>query len=144
MGAMDERDLAAELQATKDDDSEWGEAVSPKHPVGRSEKRRLSAMVSVRLTPTELHALQEHALARDSTVSGLLRQLALGTLATETAPCACGGFRIAPFLYGIMDGSPVSTALVPTSIGYGWQPWHSTDLNDAGIASSAACVFADS
>jgi molybdenum cofactor biosynthesis enzyme len=83
---VNDRDLAAELQATKDDPDEWddtapgGDSVGAKRP-----KRRLAAMVSVRLSRAELEVLQSNATRRGETVSGYLRRLALEDAAQVTA-----------------------------------------------------------
>lgn len=75
MADMDEARLAAELQAVKDEQGEW-EDPEPA-VVRRAEKRRLAAMISVRLAPDELALVQAHARDRGETVSGYLRNLAL-------------------------------------------------------------------
>lgn len=78
---MDEKDLAAELQETKDDASEWEfpDAEIPQEvpPVAT---RRLAAMVSVRLSPDELELLQDRASARGETVSSHIRKLIMDDL----------------------------------------------------------------
>ena len=70
---MSESELAARLQAEKDDLSQWEEV--PPRP--RPDKRKLSAMVSVRLSPEELERLQERAGESGQSVSAYLRSLAL-------------------------------------------------------------------
>ena len=85
MQYVNEGDLAAEFQATKDDPNEWGDAAPAPTSGARSEKRRLAAMVSVRLAPDELTALQEHARRKDTTVSGYLRALALADITELTS-----------------------------------------------------------
>jgi hypothetical protein len=94
MGDMSDHDLAAELQRTRDDPTEWGDA-EPAPTDVRTEKRRLAAMVSVRFAPEELAALQEHVRALGLTISGFLRQLALAQIQrpSETSRPATG-FRI--------------------------------------------------
>src|SRR5947209_8474888 len=91
---MDEKDLAADLQATKDDPGEWGEP-SPRATDGETAvdsagdegpKRRLAAMVSVRLSPDELEAVQGRAGQRGESVSAYLRGLALRDIALSTTP----------------------------------------------------------
>jgi hypothetical protein len=73
---MNEKQLAAELQASKDDGSEWGEPEPT--PAPRKENRqRLAAMVSVRFAPDELEVVQRRARARGQTVSGYLRSMAV-------------------------------------------------------------------
>lgn len=80
---MNEKELAAQLQATKDDADEWGdpesgeEGATPSGLRGTGPKRRLAAMVSVRLSPEELEAVQARAAARGESVSGYLRGLVL-------------------------------------------------------------------
>jgi len=69
---MNERELAAELQRRKDDPDEWGDVES-----GPVVKRRLSAMVSDRLSEDELAAVQSRAALRGETVSEYLRGLAI-------------------------------------------------------------------
>lgn len=86
---MDEQDLASRLQAGKLDSEEWGDDTSgldedpasaalPKAP-----KRRLAAMVSVRLSPEELEAVQARASQRGETVSAYLRGLAVREIGME-------------------------------------------------------------
>lgn len=65
---------AEEFQATKDDASEWG---GSEPAPAKSTKRRLAAMVSVRLSPEELERLQLHVESLGTSVSGYLRRLAL-------------------------------------------------------------------
>jgi predicted DNA binding CopG/RHH family protein len=82
---MDSSDLAAEMQAAKDDPEEWGdptsndqsEAETRAKPKERAAKRRLAAMVSVRLSPEELEKVQARALQRGLSVSAYLRGLAV-------------------------------------------------------------------
>jgi hypothetical protein len=62
------------FQGHKDDTDEWGE---PEPPAGPNEKRRLAAMVSVRLSPGESDAIRKVAAARQMTLSGFMRQAAL-------------------------------------------------------------------
>ncbi len=70
---MSESELAARLQAEKDDLSQWDEVTAPT----RAGKRKLSAMVSVRLSPEELERVQERAEESGQSVSSYLRNLAL-------------------------------------------------------------------
>jgi len=81
----EEKDLAAHLQSTKGDPDEWGDA-TPEHQSAEAAdasrrksapKRRLAAMVSVRLSPEELEAVQARATERGESVSGYLRGVAL-------------------------------------------------------------------
>lgn len=69
---MSEKDLAVQLQAEKDDMSQWEEVVPTKRG-----KRKLSAMVSVRLSPEELEHVQKRAEESGQSVSAYLRNLAL-------------------------------------------------------------------
>lgn len=73
---MNEKELAAELQASKDDESEWGEP-EPTVESSPREKKRLAAMVSVRFAPDELEQVQRQAQARGLTVSAYLRSIAV-------------------------------------------------------------------
>jgi hypothetical protein len=82
---MDEKGPAPQPQRTKDDADEWGEAkADPDNTdptvASRAEsapRRRLAAMVSVRLSPEELEAVQARAFERGESVSGYLRGVAL-------------------------------------------------------------------
>lgn len=83
---MSEKDLAAELQASKDDPDEWGDPITgPEAPAaaGMSPKRRLAAMVSVRLSSAELDEVQARAAERGETVSAYLRGLAVRDISTD-------------------------------------------------------------
>jgi hypothetical protein len=93
MPGMSEHEEAAELQATKDDAEEWGDAVPA--PAASREKRRLAAMVSVRLSPEELESLQRHVQRLDLTVSGFLRHLALDAIAPRGNVMALATFPTA-------------------------------------------------
>jgi len=73
---MNENELAAELQGSKDDASEWGEATS-QDALAKTGKRRLAAMVSVRLAPEELELVQQRAEELGQTVSAYLRAVAM-------------------------------------------------------------------
>ena len=75
---MNEKELAAELQAGKDLD-EWGdpEVASASSKAGPA---KLSAMVSVRLAPEELQQVQRRAQENGRTVSAYLRSLAVRDL----------------------------------------------------------------
>lgn len=89
---MDEKELAAQLQGTKDDAEEWGDATpkpdstDPSVASGAESapKRRLAAMVSVRLSPEELEAVQARAAERGESVSGYLRGVALRDVTVAT------------------------------------------------------------
>lgn len=54
---------------------------------GVSEKRRLSAMFSVRLSPAELEAVQAKANEHRESVSGYLRRLALREINAPLSRC---------------------------------------------------------
>lgn len=76
--SVNERELAAELQETKDDAEEWDDALaSDAADEEKRPKRRLAAMVSIRLTPAELEIVQSNAARHGETVSSYLRRLAL-------------------------------------------------------------------
>lgn len=82
---MDEKELAAQLQSTKDDAEEWGAATSDPDSTdpavasrgNSAPKRRLAAMVSVRLSPEELQTVQARAAERGESVSGYVRGVVL-------------------------------------------------------------------
>jgi hypothetical protein len=84
---MHERELAASLQASKDDPSEWGEPDGGSAPKG---KQRLAAMVSVRLAPDELRQIQQRAERDGQTVSAYLRSLAVRDLHRGAMPSGFG------------------------------------------------------
>ncbi len=69
---MTQRD-ADYYQAHKDDPEEWGEA----QPAPKSKRRRLAAMISVRFTPEEEHAVRQVAQSLGKSVSAFIRQAAL-------------------------------------------------------------------
>jgi hypothetical protein len=90
---MDEKELAAQLQGTKDDTDEWGDPTPDLRSADEGEstpKRRLAAMVSIRLSPEELEAVQARAAERGESVSGYLRGIALQDITLVTTP-----FRLA-------------------------------------------------
>jgi hypothetical protein len=86
---MNEKELATELQATKDDPDEWGEPEAPARSQGR--RQRLAAMVSVRFTPDELEYVQRRAEESGQTVSAYLRSVAV---APATLPEECVWFGV--------------------------------------------------
>lgn len=118
-----ETQVAAELQATKDDSDEWGQA-EPAPATARGEKRRLAAMVSVRLTAEELAAVQDQARRRNETVSGYLRRLALGdgrSTSTPTKPVVVafvppGVSSISTSTSRFVSAAPGSSAPGPESV----------------------------
>lgn len=69
-------------QEHRDDPDEWGE---PEDPSERVERRRLAAMVSVRLSPDESALLRAAAAARQTSLSAFIRQAALAALESATA-----------------------------------------------------------
>lgn len=76
---MNEKELAAELHASKDDATEWGEPEATPSSSERG-KTRLAAMVSVRFAPDELKLVQRRAQEGGQTVSAYLRSLAVRDL----------------------------------------------------------------
>lgn len=100
MNNMSDRELAKELQATAGDLTEWGDA-EPAPADVPSEKRRLAAMVSVRLAPEELAALQEHVRALGVSVSAFLRSLALQQINQPAVAPASGYFRVFDAAVGV-------------------------------------------
>jgi hypothetical protein len=95
---MDEKQLAAELQDTKDDADEWGDAAPATSAGNASTKRRLAAMVSVRLSPAELEQIQKHAESRGESVSSYLRGLAIRDTSPVEKP-----FSTTPFVTSSTD-----------------------------------------
>lgn len=81
---MDEKDMAAELQATKDDASEWGDPDRSRGAGGPN--KLLTAMVSVRLAKEELGRVQQRANERGQTVSAYVRDLVVRDLTREPRP----------------------------------------------------------
>jgi hypothetical protein len=76
---MTDEQMAAQIEAMRDDPDAWGEP-SPEpepEPKRKSERRQRGAMVSVRFSPDELATVQEHATDAGMSVSGYLRDLAL-------------------------------------------------------------------
>ena len=74
---MEERELAEQIEAMRDDAQAWGEPVAEPGRKRKSERRQRGAMVSVRFSPEELASVQEHAVEAGISVSGYLRNLAL-------------------------------------------------------------------
>jgi predicted DNA binding CopG/RHH family protein len=87
---MDERDLAAELQRTKDDPEEWGD-VDEQPSTRPKQARRLAAMVSVRFAPEELAKVQRRASERGQTVSSFLRDVAMQNVSAHRSPSQLTG-----------------------------------------------------
>lgn len=78
---MDERDLAAELQQARDSEDEWGDAEPVSIP-----KRKLTAMISIRLSEEELAAVQARAAALDESVSAYVRSLVVRDISSARVP----------------------------------------------------------
>ncbi|NQW71311.1 MAG: hypothetical protein HQ453_01145 [Actinobacteria bacterium] len=114
---MDEKSLAAELQQSKDDASEWGAVTTPSVP---STKRRLAAMVSIRLAPAELEMVQQRAREREMTVSAYLRKLALDD----------AGETFAPMGYHFLEIKAGTTAVWMGTTGT-FTPQHGTQLRSS-------------
>ncbi|MFP5336069.1 MAG: plasmid mobilization protein [Actinomycetes bacterium] len=89
---MSEKDLAAELQASKGDPGEWEAPEEAPEPVQR--KQRLQAMVSVRFAPDELERIQRYAQERGQTVSAYIRALAIRDLEGRPQGVATFGVSI--------------------------------------------------
>jgi predicted DNA binding CopG/RHH family protein len=68
-------DAERELITALNDPSEWGDVEPPKQP--KSQKRRRSVVVSIRLTPAELAAIEEQAQKRGLSIASYLRDCAL-------------------------------------------------------------------
>ncbi len=77
MNNMDESELAAQLEAMKDDDDAWGEPTDVPAGRPRSERRQRGSVVSVRLTLDEVAKVQAYADHRDLSLSGALRTATL-------------------------------------------------------------------
>jgi predicted DNA binding CopG/RHH family protein len=95
---MTEDELAADLQRSKEDSNQWGPPLAPE-PARR--KRRLAAMVSVRLSSAELEAVQARASQLNQSVSAYLRDVAL----RDAAPVA-GAPVTASSMFSISIGTP--------------------------------------
>jgi hypothetical protein len=100
---MNEKDLAAALQRSKDDATEWGDAAPEDSAAKPAKKRRLEAMVSVRLLPEELELVQQRAEELGQTVSAYLRSLAM----RDATP----GVRLSPFRFNVVSLSSAGTYL---------------------------------
>jgi hypothetical protein len=81
MSGMDERALAAQIEAMRDDPAAWGEAEPAPQKRTRSERRQRGVVVSVRLTEAELAQINEYASGLGLSVSGALRDAALAAAA---------------------------------------------------------------
>lgn len=71
----DNEELYGQMEAAMNDPSEWGEPLP--EPKKRSEKRRRSAMFSIRFTSEELEVVADLAKFHNKTVSGFIRELVL-------------------------------------------------------------------
>jgi hypothetical protein len=81
---MSEKDDAEYYQSHKDDSSEWGEPLKQRKP----ERRKLGAMVSIRLSPEEHRLVRRAAELRGTSVSNFIRQLVLDAC----SPAPAGGW----------------------------------------------------
>jgi predicted DNA binding CopG/RHH family protein len=88
---MDEKELAAQLQNTKDDPSEWGDE---EPDAGAVKPKRLTAMVSIRLAQQELEQVQARARQRGLSVSAYLREVALQDVKGRAAIDFCKPFGV--------------------------------------------------
>lgn len=77
MSSMDEPELAAQIEALKDDPEAWGAPAGEPSRPPRSERRQRGSVVSVRLTLDELAKVQAFADQRDLSLSGVLRTATL-------------------------------------------------------------------
>lgn len=77
MTSMDESELAAQIEAMKDDENAWGDPSDERAERPRSERRQRGSVVSVRLTVDELAKVQAFAKHRDLSLSGALRTATL-------------------------------------------------------------------
>lgn len=109
MTGMTDRDPAAELPAAADESAPAEAAPSG----ARSGKRRLAAMVSVRLAPEELVALQQHVQERGLTVSSFLRELALQQIARQAAVPSSVTFHVAAASVGVSSLKTTSEFVRP-------------------------------
>lgn len=90
---MSERELAIELQNSKGDEDDWEAVSTDKAAPRKAAKRRLAAMVSIRLTPEELELIQDRARESDQSVSAYIRRLALRGVADRARSTVVGGSR---------------------------------------------------
>ena len=74
---MEDRELAKQIEAMRDDAHAWGEPSQEPKRKRKSERRQRGALVSVRFSPDELASVQAHASTAGNSVSGYLRSLAL-------------------------------------------------------------------
>ena len=77
IGTMEDRKLAKQIEAMRDDADAWGEPSHEPKRKRKSERRQRGALVSVRFSPDELASVQAHAATAGNSVSGYLRNLAL-------------------------------------------------------------------
>jgi hypothetical protein len=112
---VNEKDLAAALQAGRHDASQWGDDEFPLEPTTKSAKRRLAAMVSARLSPEELTLVQERADALGESVSAYLRRLAV----TDIAGGAVANSFVKPSISLSSEGNYVTIKAAPFIKNYG-------------------------
>jgi hypothetical protein len=74
---MDDRKLAKQIEAMRDDEDAWGGPSPEPERKRKSERRQRGALVSVRFSPDELASVQAHAAEAGNSVSGYIRNLAL-------------------------------------------------------------------
>jgi hypothetical protein len=77
MNSVDERKLAEQIEAMRDDSDAWEESPGPAVKRRGSEKRQRGTVVSVRLTAEELERIQSLADATGLSLSGSIRDAAL-------------------------------------------------------------------
>lgn len=90
---MEERELAEQIEAMRDDPEAWGSPAAEPERKRKSERRQRGAMVSVRFSPEELASVQEHAADAGTSVSGYLRNLALSA---ARRPIVIMGWTVGP------------------------------------------------
>jgi predicted DNA binding CopG/RHH family protein len=106
-----EKQQAAELQGSKDDAEEWEDAEAIEEPEP-TPKRRLAAMVSVRLSQEELEGVQARASERGESVSAYLRGLALRDIKPKVA---VGRWPVLITSSEVFVSESVSSPIVATS-----------------------------
>ena len=97
IGIVTEEELAAQVEAMRDDAEAWGDPVQEPKSRRKSERRQRAAMVSVRFSPEELEAVQAQAADAGASVSGYLRSLALGDSRRAAATATCTGMAAINF-----------------------------------------------
>jgi hypothetical protein len=71
------QDMTDDLEKAHHDESQWGDPVPPPVPTSKIKRKRLDAMVSIRLTPEELVKLQLRAANASLSLSSYLRWIAV-------------------------------------------------------------------